>query len=117
MCPTLVLKDGRPWLATGSPGGSVIITSVLQTILNSMAFDMNVAAAAAMARVHHQWRPDVLRIEEGVSVDTVRLLQGMGHKVEQNNRTTGRMESIMLDGGWMYGATDTRRPGGWVAGY
>ncbi|MFT5710300.1 MAG: gamma-glutamyltranspeptidase/glutathione hydrolase [Halioglobus sp.] len=117
MCPTLVLKDGRPWLATGSPGGSVIITSVLQTILNSMAFDMNVAAAAAMPRVHHQWLPDVLRIEEGVSVDTVRLLQSMGHKVEKNNRTTGRMESIMLDDGWIYGATDTRRPGGWVAGY
>ncbi len=117
MSPTLVLKDGRPWLATGSPGGSVIITSVLQTILNSMAFDMNVAAAAAMPRVHHQWLPDTLRIEEGVSVDTVRILQSMGHNVEKNNRTTGRMESIMLDDGWIYGATDTRRPGGWVAGY
>ena len=117
MSPTLVLKGGQPWMATGSPGGSVIITSVLQTILNAMAFDMNVAAATAMPRVHHQWMPDKLRVEEGVSIDTIKLLRSMGHTVEHNKRTTGRMQSIMLDDGWMYGATDTRRPGGWVAGY
>jgi gamma-glutamyltranspeptidase/glutathione hydrolase len=117
MSPTLVLKDGRPWLATGSPGGSVIITSVLQTILNAMAFDMNVAAATARPRIHHQWMPDKLRIEPGVSIDTIRLLQAMGHNVETGKRTTGRMQSIMLADGWLYGFTDTRRPGGWVAGY
>jgi len=117
MSPTLVLKDGQPWLATGSPGGSVIITSVLQTILNAMAFDMNVAAATARPRVHHQWMPDKLRVEPGVSIDTIRLLQAMGHTVEVGNRTTGRMQSIMLADGWLYGFTDTRRPGGWVAGY
>jgi gamma-glutamyltranspeptidase/glutathione hydrolase len=117
MTPTLVLKDGRPWLATGSPGGSVIITAVLQTILNSMEFDMNVAAAAARPRVHHQWMPDKLSVEHGVSIDTIRLLRAMGHKVEVGNRTAGRMQSIMLADGWLYGITDTRRPGGWVAGY
>ena len=117
MSPTLVLKDGQPWLATGSPGGSVIITSVLQTILNAMEFDMNVAAATARPRVHHQWMPDTLRVEPGVSIDTIRLLREMGHTVEVGNRTTGRMQSIMLADGWLYGFTDTRRPGGWVAGY
>jgi gamma-glutamyltranspeptidase/glutathione hydrolase len=82
-----------------------------------MEFDMNIAAAAAGARVHHQWMPDKLRIERGISPDTINLLQGMGHQVEIGNRTLGRTQSIMLDDGWLLGATDTRRPGGWVAGY
>jgi gamma-glutamyltranspeptidase/glutathione hydrolase len=117
MSPSLVLKDGRAWLATGSPGGSLIITTVLQTLLNAMAFDMNVATASLSPRVHHQWLPDVLRIEQGISPDTVRLLKGMGHTVEQSKRTLGRTQSIMLEDGWLYGVTDTRRPGGWVAAY
>ena len=62
MSPTLILKEGQPWLATGSPGGSLIISSVMQTVLNAMEFDMNIAAAAAAPRVHHQWMPDKLRI-------------------------------------------------------
>jgi gamma-glutamyltranspeptidase/glutathione hydrolase len=117
MTPTMVFRDGQPWLATGSPGGSVIITTVLQTILNAMDFDMNIATAAAGARVHHQWMPDKLRVEQGVSVDTINILRDMGHPVEVGNRTLGRTQSIMLSEGWLYGATDTRRPGGWVAGY
>ncbi len=117
MTPTLVLKDGRPWLATGSPGGSTIITAVLQTIINAMEFDMNLATAAAGARIHHQWMPDRLTVERGVSPDTVQLLQNWGHNVAVGRRTLGRTQSIMLDNGLMYGATDTRRLGGWVAGY
>ena len=117
MSPTMVFRDGKPWLATGSPGGSIIITTVLQTILNAMEFDMNVATAAANARVHHQWMPDKLRLENGISPDTIKLLQAMGHPVEPDNRTLGRTQSIMLENGWLLGATDTRRPGGWVAGY
>ncbi len=117
MSPTLVLRDGKPWLATGSPGGSVIITTVLQTLLNAMVFDMNIAAAAAGARIHHQWLPDVLRVEQGVSPDTIELLKGMGHTVETSDRTLGRTQSIMLENGHLYGATDSRRPGGHVAGY
>lgn len=117
MSPTLVMKDGKPWLATGSPGGSIIITTVLQTILNAMEFDMNVAAAAAAARVHHQWMPDRLLVESGISPDTIGILRDMGHNVEIGKRTLGRTQSIMLENGWLYGATDTRRPGGWVAGY
>jgi gamma-glutamyltranspeptidase/glutathione hydrolase len=117
MSPTMVFRDGQPWLATGSPGGSVIITTVMQTVLNAMTFDMNIAAAAAAARVHHQWKPDRLTVEKGVSPDTVELLRGMGHEVIFGKRSLGRTQSIMLDGGWMYGATDTRRAGGWIAGY
>jgi gamma-glutamyltranspeptidase/glutathione hydrolase len=116
MSPTLVLKDGQPWLATGSPGGSLIISTVMQTILNAMAFDMNIAAAAGAARVHHQWMPDTLRIENGVSKDTIDKLKAMGHPVEENVRTLGRTQSIMIQDGWFLGASDTRRPGGWVAG-
>jgi gamma-glutamyltranspeptidase/glutathione hydrolase len=117
MSPTMVFRDGKPWLATGSPGGSVIITTVLQTILNAMEFDMNIAAAAAGARVHHQWMPDQVMVEQGVSPDTLRLLEGMGHNLKKGTRTLGRTQSIMLENGYLYGATDTRRPGGYVAGY
>lgn len=117
MSPTIVLRKGKPWLATGSPGGSVIITTVVQTILNAMEFDMNIAAAAAAPRIHHQWLPDKMRMEEGFSPDTIKLLREMGHPLAISERTTGRTNSIMLEDGWLYGATDTRRPGGWVAGY
>ncbi|MDG2046150.1 MAG: gamma-glutamyltransferase [Halioglobus sp.] len=117
MSPTIVFRAGEPWLATGSPGGSVIISTVLQTTLNAMVFDMNIATAAAEPRIHHQWMPDELRMEEGFSLDTIRLLQAMGQNVDMANRTTGRTNSIMLDEGWLFGASDTRRPGGWVASY
>jgi gamma-glutamyltranspeptidase/glutathione hydrolase len=117
MSPTLVLRDGQPWLATGSPGGSVIITTVIQTLLNAMEFDMNIATAAAAARVHHQWMPDQLRVEDGVSPDTLRLLEAMGHELALGKRTLGRTQSIMLEEGWLLGATDRRRPGGWVAAF
>jgi gamma-glutamyltranspeptidase/glutathione hydrolase len=117
MSPTIVFRNGVPWLATGSPGGSRIITTVLQTLLNAMAFDMNVATAGISARIHHQWLPDELLAESGISPDTVRLLEQMGHKVLLGGRTIGRTESIMLKDDWLLGATDTRRPGGWVAGY
>jgi gamma-glutamyltranspeptidase/glutathione hydrolase len=117
MSPTIVFRDGKPWLATGSPGGSRIITTVLQTLLNAMAFDMNVATAGISARIHHQWLPDELLAESGISPDTVRLLEQMGHKVQLGGRTIGRTQSIMLEDDWLLGATDTRRPGGWVAGY
>ena len=111
------MRDGKPWLASGSPGGSIIITAVLQTIINAIDFDMNIAAAAAAARVHHQWMPDRLSVEQGVSPDTRRLLEQLGHPVTDTRRTLGRTQSIMLQDGLLYGATDTRRPGGWVAGY
>jgi gamma-glutamyltranspeptidase/glutathione hydrolase len=117
MCPTMVFRDGQPWLATGSPGGSIIITAVLQTILNAMAFDFNIATAAAEPRVHHQWQPDRVTAEPGISPDTVDLLRTMGHEVVTASRTLGRTQSIMLEQGRLLGWTDTRRPGGAVVGY
>ena len=117
MSPTIVFRKGEPWLATGSPGGSRIITTVLQTVLNAMAFDMNVATAGISSRIHHQWMPDEILAEEGISPDTVDLLEQMGHTVKLGGRTIGRTESIMIKDGWLLGATDTRRPQGWVAGF
>jgi gamma-glutamyltranspeptidase/glutathione hydrolase len=117
MSPTLVLRHGRPLLATGSPGGSTIITTVAQTLLNVMVFDMNVASAGISPRIHHQWLPDTLLVEQGVSPDTIRLLEKMGHQVDISDRTIGRTQSIELRDGYLFGATDTRRPGGWVAGF
>jgi gamma-glutamyltranspeptidase/glutathione hydrolase len=95
----------------------MIITTVLQTILNAMAFDMNVATAGISPRIHHQWMPDQLQAEQGISPDTLRLLREMGHQVKAGGRTIGRTQSIMIRDGWLLGATDTRRPGGWVAAY
>ncbi len=115
MTPTIVFKNGKPWIATGSPGGSRIINAVVQTLLNAMVFDMNIAAASAEARIHHQWQPDKIYTEEGISADTVRLLEAMGHTVDMAPRTLGRMNSIQLEGNWRYGYADMRRPGGFVA--
>ena len=117
MTPTFVFKDGQPWLATGSPGGSLIITVILQTLLNVMDFDMNIAAAVAEPRVHHQWMPDKLHVENGISPDTIKLLEKMQQNVVRSNRTLGRMQSIIKNNGLFYGSTDPRRPGGWVATY
>ncbi len=116
MSPTIVLKDGKPFLATGSPGGSHIITTVLQVILNVIDHRMNIADATNAPRVHHQWLPDVLRIEEGISPDTQRLLEAMGHKVEVRD-SMGATQSIMRIGGLLYGASDPRRPDGLTLGY
>jgi gamma-glutamyltranspeptidase/glutathione hydrolase len=115
MTPTIVFKDGQPWLAAGSPGGSLIITTVLQTLLNAMVFDMNIAAAVAAPRVHNQWMPDRTLVEPGISVDTQRILEGWGHSLAPTRRTIGRSNSLMIDHGWMQGFADMRRPGGHVA--
>ncbi len=116
MSPTIVMKDGKPYLITGSPGGSRIITTVLQIIVNVIDFDMNIAEATNAVRVHHQWLPDVLMVERGLSGDTIKILTDMGYRVEVGS-TIGVAESIMKKGEYMYGASDPRRPGGLTAGY
>ena len=78
MSPTIVLKDGKVVLVTGSPGGSRIITTVLQIVMNVIDHGMNIAEASAAPRMHHQWLPDDLRVEEGFSPDTLKLLEGDG---------------------------------------
>ena len=97
MTPTIVLKDGRPVLATGSPGGSRIITTTLQVIMNVIDHGMNIAAATNAARVHHQWLPDELRVETGLGPDTLRLLAEKGHAVAVKN-AMGSTQSVMQIG-------------------
>jgi gamma-glutamyltranspeptidase/glutathione hydrolase len=116
MSPTLVLKDGRPWLATGSPGGARIITTTLQTLVDMIDFDMNPAEAASAVRVHHQWLPDELRVEKGLNPDTVALLRGMGHKVVER-AAMGRTQTIELTSTGLYGYSDPRNPNGATMGY
>jgi len=116
MTPTMVLKDGKPVLVTGSPGGARIITTVLQTVVNTIDFNMNPAEAASTPRVHHQWTPDELRIEKGLSPDTIALLKAKGHNV-QLKASMGRTQTIQLRGGAMYGYSDPRNPDGKTLGY
>ncbi len=86
MSPTIVVKDGKTWLVTGSPGGSRIITTVLQMVVNTIDFGMNVAEATNAPRFHHQWLPDELRVEKGFSPDTLKLLEAKGQKVALKRR-------------------------------
>lgn len=109
MTPTLVFKDGKPFLVTGSPGGSRIITTVLQTIINVIDHDMNIAEAAHAPRIHHQWYPDILYHEKNLNHDTKMILVSKGHKIKERD-AMGSTQSIMLKDGLMYGASDPRRP-------
>ncbi|NVJ99214.1 MAG: gamma-glutamyltransferase [Alphaproteobacteria bacterium] len=124
MTPTLLFKNGEPYMATGSPGGSTIITVVLQAVMNVMEFDMNVQTAISVPRIHHQWYPDRLFLEPGHSIDTRRLLGQMGHQVKSGpteawDSVLGSAQSLIRDPetGLFMGAADPRRPGSYAAGY
>jgi len=116
MTPTLVFRDGRLFLVTGSPGGSRIISTVLQVIVNAIDFRMNLAQALAWPRIHHQWQPDVLMVEDGLSPDTLALLRGRGHSVKVG-APSGSANSVMAEDGLLAGAADTRQRGTWAEGY
>ncbi|NIF24256.1 gamma-glutamyltransferase [Candidatus Pantoea multigeneris] len=117
MSPTIVVKDGKTWLVTGSPGGSRIITTVLQMVLNTIDFGMNVAEATNAPRFHHQWLPDQLRVEKGFSPDTLRLLTDKGQHVKVLP-AMGSTQSIMIGpDGTRYGASDPRSVDDLSAGY
>jgi len=116
MSPVIVYCGDHPWLVTGSPGGARIISIVLQAIVNAVDFGMNPAESAAMPRVHHQWRPDVLRVEKGLSPDTLRLLTKMGHNV-RIAPVMGRTQTIQIEQDRLLGASDPRHPDGLTAGY
>jgi gamma-glutamyltranspeptidase/glutathione hydrolase len=109
MAPTIVLRDGKPWLVTGTPGGSTILNTILQVIVNVVDHRMNVADATHASRIHQQWR-GTMKMEPGFSPDTIRLLEQRGHKVERDE-TMGSAQSIMIQDGYFYGAADPRRPG------
>lgn len=109
MAPSMLLRDGKPYLLTGSPGGSRILTTVLQMIVNLVDFEMNVAEATASPRFHHQWLPDRLYMEEGFSPDTIRILKARGHTIV-DSQSMGSLQSILYEAGYFYGASDSRRP-------
>ena len=110
MTPTFLFRDGRLVLVTGSPGGSRIITTVLQVIVGVVDFGLNIAEAVAAPRIHHQWRPDALLVETGLSPDTLTLLRGRGHKVVVG-ASSGSANSIEVTPEGLAGASDPRQRG------
>ena len=116
MSPTLVFRDGALALVTGSPGGSRIINIVTQMLINSIDFGMNVAQASVAPRVHHQWSPDELQYEEGLSVDTLDLLRSYGQNLRPVS-AFGSAQSIARVEGALAGASDTRQRGGAATGF
>ena len=118
MSPVLVSQNGKPMLMTGSPGGSKIISANMQMVLNVLEFGMNIADASVAPRIHHQWKPDVLEIEAGISPDTVSLLISKGQKIKFSQRSAGMgsLQTVMWKDGLFYGFSDPRRPGAGAVG-
>ena len=116
MSPTLVFKDSKPYIVTGSPGGSRIITTVLQVISNVIDHDMNIAEATHAPRIHDQWLPDEIRVEKALNIDTVKKLESMGHKVSPK-AAMGSTQSIMMTPNGIYGSSDPRIVDAAVVGY
>jgi len=116
MTPTIVFKDGRPWLATGSRGGSRIITSTLQVIVNAIDHGMDLGTATVAPRLHHQWLPDEVRVEPGFPEETVQRLKELGHQVT-GTKDIGTTQSIMSLEAGFHGVSDPRRAGGLALGY
>ena len=110
MTPTIVFNEGNAWFATGSPGGSRIITTVLQMIVNVIDHDMNIAEAGAAPRMHHQWLPDMLQLESGISPDTIRMLEARGHEIAGTQYSMGSLQSVAYKDGVFRGSSDPRRP-------
>lgn len=129
MSPTVVAKDGKPFMVIGSPGGSRIITITLEAIVNVVDHGMNIQEAIDAPRIHHQWLPDTVYIEPfGLSPDTEKLLAGMGYRLDLGDKTWGQAAGILVGGkslaeiekggGARYnGAIDSRAASGEALGY
>lgn len=131
MSPTVVSKDGKPFMVIGSPGGSRIITITLAAIVNVIDHGMDIQEAIDAPRLHHQWLPDTVYVEaHGLSPDTLKLLSGMGHRVEMagEGKSWGQAAGILVGGestgeiakggGARYnGAIDSRAQAGKAVGY
>src|SRR4051794_24657887 len=115
MSPTIVLKDGKPVLVTGSPGGSRIISTVLQVIVNVIDYQMDVRQAVTAPRLHHQWMPDEVRVEKGFADAVVADLRARGHKIEEPMGRTSA-NSILATPDALVGAPDPRSKGATAAG-
>jgi len=112
MTPTFVLKEHQPVIVLGSPGGPRIITAVLQTILNTIDFGMDIQEAVSAPRVHHQWKPDVLFTEYDIPIDVLENLVNKGHRI-RSGYAGSTVEAIYIDqvNGWLYGGADPRNEG------
>jgi gamma-glutamyltranspeptidase/glutathione hydrolase len=118
MSPTIVLRNNRLFMVTGSPGGSTIISTTLESILNVIDFRMNMQQAVAAPRIHHQWLPDQVMVEPGyLNADSRQKLEAMGYHFHEEP-AWGADEAILVEpGGRLEGANDERRPAGLAAGY
>ena len=115
MSPTLVLKDGKPYLVVGTPGGTTIPTSVIQSIVNIIDYKMPIEQAIAEPKFHHQWAPDILYVEKGFAPQTIDALIKMGYTIKQRGGI-GRTEIVQFKDGKLVSASDPRGDDS-VAGY
>jgi gamma-glutamyltranspeptidase/glutathione hydrolase len=113
MTPTILRRDGEPWMTLGSPGGSRIITTVLQVVLNVVDYEMDVEAAVSAPRFHHQWRPDQLYLEPEHPRDVVERLLDIGYDIFQSDRHWSSAQVVLKDraNGIFWGASDPRSDG------
>jgi gamma-glutamyltranspeptidase/glutathione hydrolase len=117
MTPTIVTRDGHLEMVLGAPGGSRIITAVMQVFLNVVDFGMTMQEAVDAPRFHHQWQPDRIEFEKGFSPDTIELLRARGHRIDALKYVVvARVEAIRAAKGWLEGASDGRGNGK-AAGY
>ena len=118
MSPILVSKDNKALMMTGTPGGSKIISANMQMVLNVLEYGMNIGDAAVAPRIHHQWFPDQLLIESGISPDTITLLRKKGQNINFNKYSEGMgsLQTVMSKDGMFYGYSDPRRPGAKAVG-
>ncbi|WP_407353000.1 gamma-glutamyltransferase [Luteimonas sp. R10] len=114
MSPTMLFRDGRLWMVTGSPGGNTIPGTVMQTIVDVVDFDLNIAESAHAPRIHQDMRSGELRIERGISPDTLRILAARGHEVVADE-TIGSTQTLLVGPDGVEGAADPRRPGATAA--
>jgi gamma-glutamyltranspeptidase / glutathione hydrolase len=114
MTPTILARDGKLFMVVGAPGGGRIINAVLQAILHVVDFGMNAQQAVDVPRIHHQWQPDKLYVQEGVSPDTRAILSEMGHDVTPMAGRVGRLQTIVVKDGWLEGGSNSIPHGGAV---
>jgi len=118
MTPTIVLKDGKLWLVMGSPGGPTIITTVANILIGVADFGLDIQQAVNAPRFHHQWMPDRIAMERNrFSPDTIKLLEGRGHKISFGLGGDGECIQIELETGMRLGASDGRNDAGKAVGY
>ena len=115
MTPTIVMKDGGFFFTTGSPGGSRIITAVLQSIINIVDYGMNLEEANAAKRIHHQWQPDLLQIESSIDPKIKNQLLELKYNIKIINPATC-LQTIMYKDNMYYGYGDFRRPDAFASG-